>query len=132
MMGLAGCELSPGSICEEGRKNKTNTKQKTPNHDKEATLSSQSGRGLGEARRSEMVADPGGGADVGKLQVEPQEAVQFWGRLGFLLHPQDDVLWVGGKLQGGFPGAENVELLFVFQEANVWISCKRIKKKNIY
>lgn len=76
-------------------------------------------------------ADPRGGADVGKLQVEPEEPVKFWRRLGFLLHLQDDVPWVGGKLQGGFPGTENVELLFVFQKADVWISCKRTRQSEL-
>lgn len=67
-------------------------------------------------------ADPRGGADVGKLQIESEEPVKFWRLLGFLLHLQDDVLRVRGKFQGVFPGAENIELLFVFQKADVWIS----------
>lgn len=65
--------------------------------------------------------DPRGGADVGKLQIESEEPVKFWRLLGFLFHPKDDVLWVGGKFQGCFPGVENIEFLSVFQKANVRI-----------
>lgn len=66
-------------------------------------------------------ADPGGGADEGKLQVESEEPVKLWRLLGFLLHLDNDVVRVNGKFQGGLPGAENIELLFVSQKADVWI-----------
>jgi len=56
--------------------------------------------------------------------VESEELDEFGEELGFLRHLCNEVAWTGGKRQGGFSGAEDVELLLVFQNPDVWVTCK--------
>lgn len=73
----------------------------------------------------------GGAADLrvrteaGELLVEFEELNEFRGALYFLCHLCNEGVWTGGKFQGSFFGAENIELLFVFEDSHMWITCKR-------
>ena len=66
--------------------------------------------------------------DGGELLVEFEEMNEFREAFGFLCHLFNEVVWTGGKFHGSFFGAENIELLFVFKDSNVWITCKTIQK----
>ncbi len=66
--------------------------------------------------------------DAGKLLLEFEELNEFRGVLGFLCHLCNEVVWTGGKFQGSFFGAKNIELLPVFKDSNVWITCERSVK----
>ncbi|TNN37357.1 hypothetical protein EYF80_052482 [Liparis tanakae] len=57
-------------------------------------------------------------ADAGELLVESEELDEFGEELGFLRHLSNEVAWAGGERQGGVSGAEDVELLLVFQNPN--------------
>lgn len=66
--------------------------------------------------------------DAGELLVESEELDKFRGELGLFCNLCNKVIWTGGKFQGSFFGVENIKLLFVFQDSNVWITCKRSMK----
>lgn len=62
--------------------------------------------------------------DTGKLLVEFEELNEFRGELGFFCNLWNVVVWTGGKFYSSFFRAKNIKLLFVFQDSNVWITCK--------
>lgn len=70
--------------------------------------------------------------DTGDVLLEPEQLKEFRWELGSLQNLWDELVWTGGKRQGSLSGAEGVELLLVFQESNVWITCKKQNKIKYY
>lgn len=67
-------------------------------------------------------------SDAGKLSPKLQEMNELRGDCGFLYYLCNKVICTGGEVQGCFFGAESIQLVFVFENTNVWISCKRCIK----
>lgn len=63
-----------------------------------------------------------------KLLVKLQEMNELRGDCGFLCYLCNKVICTGSKVQGCFFGAESIQLVFVFENTNVWISCERCIK----
>lgn len=55
--------------------------------------------------------------------MEFEEANEFGELLGLLRHLCNEGAWTGGKFQGSFFGAENVELLLVVKDSDVRVAC---------
>lgn len=71
----------------------------------------------------EAAADLRVWTDTGQLMLEPKELKEFRAALDSLHHLCNVAVWTGGKFQGSFFGAENIELVLVVQDSDEWIAC---------